>query len=201
MSRSGEAPAAREAEYEERRVEPRALDGAAARRRMHELAVAEVDADVVGRRVEEHEVAGREFLAAHVLRRRTLLGGRARHADAELVKDEVDEAGAVEAGRRVAAEAVRGADEGARERGGARAERGHRWLGDDDGRRRRGARRRARAAGEQRKSGQREAGESHRPSLADPAPTSRALLLRPRPAAPPGISPPRQPRPARARAG
>src|SRR3954470_4061253 len=81
--------------------------------RVHEAAVAEVDADVrvlLAFLVEEHEVAALQARAADVARAVALLVRAARQRDAGLPVAEEDEPAAIETGRRGAAEAVGLAD-------------------------------------------------------------------------------------------
>ena len=94
-----------------------------------EAPAAEVDADVA-LAVEEDEVARRELAAQDVAAGVPLAVGDARQADAEPAVDEVDEARAVEAGRRAAAPPVGHAQVVARQqrRAGADARRRRRGV-------------------------------------------------------------------------
>src|SRR5438105_117581 len=77
---------------------------------MHELAAADVDADVrvlLAFLVEEQEIAGLQVRGADFARRPALLFGAARHADARLAEAELDQSAAVETGGIAAAVLIR----------------------------------------------------------------------------------------------
>ena len=78
---------------------------------MYEFSVSHVDRHMVGRRLEEEQIAGLQMIHIYRRDRSALLGRRPRQTDADALVDVPDEAATVEAVRRRAPVTVRCTDQ------------------------------------------------------------------------------------------
>ena len=92
---------------------------------MHEFASTDIDAHVIGRRLEKKQIAGLKMINVNRVYRDALLCSRARHTHAHLVIDVPDQTTAIEAVRRGTTVAVGRTDQRSREGGGRGSWRWH----------------------------------------------------------------------------